>query len=204
MIFDFAGRYSTAFGFTPGHISNKLIEVGFDRAIKQHHDTNFRASVFVFDSNTHFDEVMLYNDSEEYLFAYRELADEYSQVFATPPILSLRRAKNLVITPLDNTDIEVVERYSTEPYQITFRGLLIDMEEHNFPLEKLETLNRIFEVNSIWKVSSEILAAVGVDSIVIQDINIDFVEGYEDTIAYTFVARATKSIEYQLVQNLHT
>lgn len=204
MIFDFAGRYSTAFGFTPGHISNKLIEVGFDRAIKQHHDTNFRASVFVFDSNTHFDEVMLYNDSEEYLFAYRELAEEYSQVFATPPILSLRRAKNLVITPLDNTDIEVVERYSTEPYQITFRGLLIDMEEHNFPLDKLETLNRIFEVNSIWKVSSEILAAVGVDSIVIQDINIDFVEGYEDTIAYTFVARATKSIEYQLVQNLHT
>lgn len=199
MLFDFAGRYSTAFGFTPGHISNKLIEVGFDRAIKQHHDTNFKPSVFVFDSNTHFDEVMLYNDTEEYLFAYRELAEEYSQVFATPPILSLRRAKNLVITPLDNSDIEVVERYSTEPYQITFKGLLIDMEDHNFPLDKLETLNKIFEVNSIWKVSSEILAAVGVDSVIIQDINIDFVEGYEDTIAYTFVARATKSIEYQLV-----
>lgn len=199
MIFDFAGRYSTAFGFTPGHISNKLIEVGFDRAIKQHHDTNFKASVFVFDSNTHFDEVMLYNDTEEYLFAYRELAEEYNQVFATPPILSLRRAKNLVITPLDNSDIEVVERYSTEPYQITFRGLLIDMEDHNFPLDKLETINKIFEVNSTWKVSSEILAAVGVDSIIIQDINIEFVEGYEDTIAYTFVARATKSIEYQLI-----
>ena len=199
MYFDFAGRYSTAFGFTPGHISNALIEAGFNRAIKQHHDTNFKASVYVFDNNTHFDEVMLYNDSEGYLFAYRELAEEYSQVFATPPILSLRRAKNLIITPLDNSDIEVIERYSTEPYQITFKGLLIDMEEHQFPLDKLETLNKIFEVNSIWKVSSEILAAVGVDSIIIQDINIEFVEGYEDTIAYTFVARATKSIEYQLI-----
>lgn len=199
MYFDFAGRYSTAFGFTPGHISNALIEAGFNRAIKQHHDTNFKASVYVFDNNTHFDEVMLYNDSEEYLFAYRELAEEYSQVFATPPILSLRRAKNLIITPLDNSDIEVIERYSTEPYQITFKGLLIDMEDHNFPLDKLETLNKIFEINSIWKVSSEILAAVGVDSIIIQDINIEFVEGYEDTIAYTFVARATKSIEYQLI-----
>lgn len=199
MYFDFAGRYSTAFGFTPGHISNALIEAGFDRAIKQHHDTNFKASVYVFDNNTHFDEVMLYNDSEEYLFAYRELAEEYSQVFATPPILSLNRKKNLVITPLDNSDIEVIERYSTEPYQITFKGLLIDMEEHQFPLNKLETLNKIFEVNSIWKVSSEILAAVGVDSIIIQDINIEFVEGYEDTIAYTFAARATKSIEYQLI-----
>lgn len=199
MIFDYAGRYSTAFGFTPGHISNKLVEVGFDRAIKQHHDTNFNASVYVLESNSSFDEVMLYNDTEAYLFAYREFSEEYSEVFATPPILSLKRPKNLVITPLDNSDIEVIERYSTEPYQITFKGLLIDMEEHNFPLDKLETLNNIFEANSIWKVSSEILAAVGVDSIIIQDINIEFVEGYEDTIAYTFVARATKSIEYQLI-----
>ncbi len=197
--FDFAGRYCTAFGFTPGHVSNALIEAGFDRAIKQHHDTNFKASVYVFDSNSHFDEVTLRNDSGQYLFAYREFSQGYSEVFATPPILSLRRAKNLVITPLDNSDIEVVERYSTEPYQITFKGLLIDMEDHNFPLDKLETINKIFEVNSIWKVDSEILAAVGVDSIIIQDINIEFVEGYEDTIAYTIAARATKSIEYQLI-----
>lgn len=199
MNFDFAGRYSTAFGFTPGHISNALVEAGFERAIKQRHDTNFKASVYVFDTNTHFDEVLLYNDSQQYLFAYRELAEEYSEVFATPPILSLNRKKNLVITPLDNSDIEVIERYSTEPYQITLKGLMIDMEDHNFPLAKLETLNKIFEVNSIWKVSSQILAAVGVGSIIIQDISIDFVEGYEDTIAYSLVARATKSIEYQLI-----
>jgi len=199
MNFDFTGRYQTAFDFTPGHISNALIEAGFDRAIKQRHDTNFQASVYVFDNNTHFDEVMLYNDSDQYLFAYRELAEEYSKVFATPPIISLKRSKRLIITPIDNSDIEVIERFNTEPYQITFKGLLIDMEEHRFPLDKLETINDIFEVNSIWKVSSEILAAVRVDSIVIQDINIEFVEGYEDTIAYDISARATKSIEYQLI-----
>lgn len=199
MNFDFTGRYQTAFGFTPGHISNALIEAGFDRAIKQKHDTNFQASVYVFDNNTHFDEVMLYNDSDQYLFAYRELAEEYGEVFATPPIISLKRSKRLIITPIDNSDIEVIERFNTEPYQITLKGLLIDMEEHRFPLDKLETINDIFEVNSIWKVSSEILAAVRVDSIVIQDINIEFVEGYEDTIAYDITARATKSIEYQLI-----
>lgn len=199
MNFDFTGRYQTAFGFTPGHISNALIEAGFDRAIKQKHDTNFQASVYVFDNNTHFDEVMLYNDSDQYLFAYRELAEEYSEVFSTPPIISLKRSKRLITTPIDNSDIEVIERFNTEPYQITLKGLLIDMEEHRFPLDKLEIINDIFEVNSIWKVSSEILAAVRVDSIVIQDINIEFVEGYEDTIAYDITARATKSIEYQLI-----
>ena len=199
MNFDFSGRYQTAFGFTPGHISNTLVEAGFERAIKKYHDSNFQASVYVFDSNTHFDEVLLYNDSGQYLFAYRELADEYNDVFATPPILSFKRSKKVAITPIDNTDIEEIERYSTEPYQITMRGLLIDMVEHQFPLDKLEKLNDIFEVNSIWKVSSEILAAIRVDSLVILDIDIEFVEGYEDTIAYNITARATKSIEYQLI-----
>lgn len=199
MIFDFSGRYQTAFGFTPGHISNALIEAGFNRAIKKYHDTNFQASVYVFDSNTHFDEVELYNDTEQYLFAYRELAEDYSEVFSTPPILSLKRSKKVNITPIDNTDIEVIEKYSTEPYQVTMRGLLIDMVEHQFPLDKLETINNIFEVNSIWRVSSQILAAIRVYSLVILDVEIEFVEGYEDTIAYNITARATKPIEYQLI-----
>jgi len=199
MNFDFSGRYYQAFGFTPGHISNVLIQAGFDAAIRRKHDTNFTNSIYVFDDNTHFDEVTLYNDTEQYLFGYRELADEYTDVFALPPIISLRRGKRLIITPVDNSDIEVIERFSTEPYQITLRGLLIDLDEHQFPLEKLEKINDIFEVNSIWKVSSEILLAVRVDSLVIQDIEIEFIEGFEDTIAYTITARATKSIEYQLI-----
>ena len=201
MNFDFSGRYYQAFGFTPGHISNVLIQAGFDAAIRRKHDTNFTNSIYVFDDNTHFDEVTLYNDTEQYLFGYRELAEDYNEVFALPPIISLRRGKRLIITPIDNSDIEVIERFNTEPYQITLRGLLIDMDEHQFPLEKLEKINDIFEYNSIWKVSSEILAAVRIDSIVIQDIDIEFIEGFEDTIAYTISGRATKSIEYQLIND---
>jgi hypothetical protein len=199
MKFNFTDRYQSAFGFIPNQISQTLAATGWERALAQRRDSNFQASVYVFDKNTHFDEIKLYNDTEEYLFAYRELAEEYSSVFATPPIISLKRSKKLIITPIDNSDIEVIERFNTEPYQISFKGLLIDMEEHQFPLDKLEKLNRIFEVNSIWKVSSEILAAVNVLSLVIQDMNVEFVEGYEDTIAYNISARAVKTVEYQLI-----
>jgi hypothetical protein len=73
------------------------------------------------------------------------------------------------------------------------------MEEHRFPLDKLKKINDIFEANSIWAVSSEILAAVNVNSVIIQDMDIEFVEGYEDTIAYSISARATQSIQYQLI-----
>lgn len=198
MNFDFSGRYNSAFGYTPSQMSDTLAQSGFKQALEQS-DNNFQSAVYVFDSNTHFDEITLRNDTNSYLFAYRTLAEDYANVFATPPIMSLSRSKRLVFTPLNDSDIEVIERYGTEPYQITLKGLLIDMENHQFPLDKMETLNRIFEVNSVWKVDSEILAALGIDSLVVLDIEIEFVEGYEDTIAYSLKTRATKSIEYQLI-----
>lgn len=202
MKFNFSDRYQAAFGFVSNRVSTVLAEAGWELAMRKR-DSNFQASVYVFDQNTHFDEVKFYRDDkgakQEYLFAYRELAKEYSSVFSTPPMLSLKRSKRLIITPIDNSDIEVIERFNTEPYQITFKGLLIDMEEHGFPLDKLETLNEIFEVNSIWKVSSEILSSINVESVIIQDLNVEFVEGYEDTISYTIAARAVKPIQYQLI-----
>lgn len=196
MTFDFSGRYQAAFGFIAGHISSRLIDNGFAEVIQQ---SKPNINVYVWDKSTKFDEVLLYRDQEEYLFAFRSLAEEYSNIFATPPMLSLKRAKKLEVTPIDNSDIEVVERYSTEPWEITWRGLLIDMDNHEFPLEKMEKLNDIFEVNSIWNVASEILQAIKVEAIYIKDINIDFVEGYEDTISYNLTTRAIKPLEYQLL-----
>ncbi|MFV0378346.1 MAG: DUF6046 domain-containing protein [Mangrovibacterium sp.] len=120
-------------------------------------------------------------------------------MFATPPMLTLRRAKRLVVSVIDNTDTEVVERFATEPWEITWRGLLIDMTEHEFPIDKLKSLNELFEVNSIWNVASEILRSVNVLAVYVKDIEISFVEGYEDTIAYTLTLRSIKPLEYQLL-----
>ncbi len=199
MIFDLASRFKTAFGFVAANVTSRLIEQQFGDVVKE--GDCYGLDVFSHDEST-FDEVLLYqNDSQKYLFAYRTLSAQYSEVFATPPMLSLRRAKRLVVSVIDNSDVEVVERYSTEPWEITFRGLLIDMLEHNFPLDKLETMNNIFEVNSIWNVSSEILNKIGVEAIYIKDIDIDFVEGFEDTIAYSMTTRAIKPLEYQLLNN---
>jgi hypothetical protein len=200
MRFDFTGRYLAAFGFVAASVGGRLLNE-FANIIRN--DNLNEASVYLWDKSTAFDEVSIYRDdagtNEEYLFAFRSLAEEYSNVFATPPMLSLKRSKKLVITPIDNSDIEVVERYATEPYEITWRGLLIDMENHEFPLEKMETLNKIFEVNGVWNVASELLQAVGVEAIYIKDISFDFVEGYEDTISYNMTTRAIRPLEYQLI-----
>ena len=189
-------RFKMAFGFVASNMSSTLSNKGFEEEIEQPKNTQ----VFLLDNKTKFDEVKLYRDKIEFDFAFRQIAEEYNTVFATPPMLAFSRTKKLIVTSIDNVDdIEVVERYNTSPYDIDWKGLLIDMDNHIFPVDKLKQLNEIFKFNGIWNVSSEIFDALEITAIYIQDIQIDFVEGYEDTIAYSFKMRAIKDLEYQLL-----
>lgn len=197
MIINFAARMQSAFGISTTNVSSRLDSQGFGDVVKD--ESGFDLAVYTLDRDSTFDEVLLYRDGEEYLFAFKSISDDYSGVFATPPMLSLKRAKKLVITPIDNSDVEVVERYGTEPWEITWRGLLIDMENHDFPLEKMKRINQIFEVNDQWDVASKILNDLGIRSVYIRDISIDFVEGFADTVSYQFTMRSIKPVEYQLI-----
>ena len=197
MIINFAARMQAAFGVSTVNVSSRLDAQGFGDVVKD--ESGFDLAVYTLDKNSTFDEVLLYRDGGEgYLFAYKSISDDYTGVFATPPMLSFKRAKKLVITPIDNSDIEVVERYGTEPYEISWRGLLIDMENHDFPLEKMKQINQIFEVNGTWNIAGHILEKLGIEAVYIRDIAIDFVEGFEDTVSYQFTMRAIKPLEYQL------
>lgn len=199
MIINFAARMQSAFGISTVNVSSRLAAAGFGEVVKD--ESGMNIAVFTIDKNSTFDEVLLYRDDKEYLFAYRSISDDYTDVFATPPMLSLKRAKKLVVTPIDNSDIEVVERYGTEPWEMTWRGLLIDLDNHNFPLEKMKQINSIFEVNGVWNVASEILQNIGIEAVYIRDVSLDFVEGFEDTISYQFSMRSIKPLEYQLIQS---
>ncbi|MDD2345195.1 MAG: DUF6046 domain-containing protein [Bacteroidales bacterium] len=189
MNIDLTSRFNAAFGFIPG----SLLGLGLDGYVSP-----LNVSAYVNSEGT-FEDILLYRGSEKYRFAYSQLTEDYNTIFATPPMLSLKRSKKLIVTPIDNSDFEVIERYGTEPYEVGWRGLLIDMVEHQFPIDKMEALNKIFEYNGEWNVASEILNRVGVEAIYIKDITLEFVEGFEDTISYQFVSRAIRPLEYQLI-----
>ena len=189
-------RFKKAFGFVAANMSSSLTAKGFEAEVQQPQNSQ----VLLWNDKTKFDEVKLYRDKIEFDFAFREVAEEYNTVFATPPMLSFSRQKKLIVTSIDNVDdIEVVERYNTSPYDIDWKGLLIDMDNHTFPADKLKQLNEIFKFNGIWNVSSEIFDALEITAIYIQEVQIDFVEGFEDTIAYSLKMRAIKDLEYQLL-----
>jgi hypothetical protein len=188
MIFDFTGRFAAAFGFVPGSLLGAALD-----AISPLNVGEMGVNA------DDFDDVRLYRGQEdEYYFAFKALGDGYGGVLATPPMLSLKRSKKLIETEVDNSSIVVVERYGTQPYEIDWKGLLIDMDAHVFPLDKMESIHKIFEVNAEWSVSSQILNALGIESVYIRSVSFDFVEGYEDTISYTLDMRAIKPLEYQM------
>lgn len=189
-------RFKIAFGFVAAKMSTALTDKGFEAEVEQPQNSQ----ILLWNDKTKFDEVKLYRDKIEFDFAFRQVAEEYNTVFATPPMLSFSRQKKLIVTSIDNVDdIEVVERYNTAPYDIDWKGLLIDMDNHTFPADKLKQLNEIFKFNGIWNVSSEIFDALEITAVYIQEVQIDFVEGFEDTIAYSFKMRAIKDLEYQLL-----
>lgn len=200
MDFNFTDRFVAAFGYAAGTgiAGNKLAEI-----IRKDSELASKNQIYVLDNKTQFDEVILSrseNGTEiKHSFSFESINSDNTSVLATPPMMSIKRAKKLTITPIDHTEIEVVERYATEPYSIEWRGLLIDMENHQFPIDKMREINNIFEFNGIWNITSEILQAVGVNSVFIQDVSFDFVEGYEDTISYTMSLRSIKPLEYQLI-----
>lgn len=199
MIINFAARMQAAFGISTVNVSSRLDDQGFGDVVKDE-SGGFDLAVYTIDKNSTFDEVLLYKSDDDYLFGFKSISDDHSSVFATPPMLSLKRAKRLVVTPIDNSDVEVVERYGTEPWEITWRGLLIDMENHDFPLDKMRRINEIFEFDGIWNVASEILNNLNIQSVYIRDVAIDFVEGFQDTVSYQFIMRSVKPLEYQLIK----
>jgi len=204
MKFNFSERIQSAFGFITPNISKTLNEKGFADVVKSDFGSSF--AVYSTNSSDKFDEITLRRDNskgdEIYKFGYSSILDDYKDIFALPPMLSLNNSKNVIITPINNYDdkyYDVVEKISKGSWDITWRGLLIDMENHEFPLYKLEQLCKIFDFNGVWNVDSEILQALGIQSIFIKDICIDFIEGFEDTIAYSFTMRQIKSIEEQII-----
>jgi hypothetical protein len=193
---NFSARFQMAFGYVTEKVSVTLQKNRYDEVLQ---DEKMNMPAYMSVNSATFDELTLTRAGRTYLFAYRNLSEEYAGVFSTPPMIDLSRKKNFTITNVDNVnDIEIVERYNTEPWSMNLKGLLIDMENHEFPLQKLKELNEIFEVNEPWDVGSEILRAVGVNSLYIQDIKIGFVQGFEDTVSYDINARSMIPYSYQL------
>lgn len=197
-VVDIGKRLRAAFGLISANVSQELDRAGFKHAIGRGH-------AFVQDARTSFEEITLTHEQTVLNFGFPGLYGEWHSVFAPPPMVSFRKWKRMEETVINNiTDSgqiiegQVVEHYGHTPWDITIQGILIDMENHVYPAEKVNRLVRMFEIDDIWNVDSTIFQNHQIKSIYFTDIDSSGVQGFEDTWSYTLNAKSIKDISFDL------
>lgn len=201
IVVDLGRRYNQAFGFVSSNSSSGLQKAGFADSVKG-------ADVYLADARYSFEEMRIRRGAEEGLrFGYMGFVKNNSTVFAPPPMVSFSKSKTMEETVLDKGDKPnpdtgdvVVERYNHNPWDITIQGLLIDMDNHSYPGEKIRQIVRFFNVDDVMDVESEIFMDHGIKTIYLLDIKTSGVAGYPDTWQFTITAKSIKPVTFDFVK----
>lgn len=195
---DITGRFSSAFGFGVKNILGRFIKWNpyrfesyadpddeFEDVTLKYEDVtlNFAAMPFI-----------AKNASKFHIPLSKPKLIDFGDIVAPPPLISFSRKKNLIITDLEGEDVEVVERWNTDTYDIRMRGILVDMKNHDYPSDLIRTLHKLFNYNGVIEVSGTQFLEKDIASIYITEYEISGVEGYADTVQYTIAAKATSDV----------
>ncbi len=190
-IIDIGSRLQSAFGYVTSNVSPTLTKAGFNDEIRT-------AEVFILNGNTTFEELVLTGNSTKLKFGYTDLIKGIGDVFAPPPMVTFTKAKRIEITHQDGVDGDVVERYGHKAWEVTLEGLLIDMDNHQYPSEKVQQLNNLFDYDGIWDVESQIFSDHKIRSVFFESIDSAGVQGFPDTWTYTLKGYGIKPVEWFL------
>ena len=188
IVLDLASRYGRALGIV-------LSSEGMSQVVITKEDNKYQVETF--GEATNFEEITMEYENTRLVFN-SFIGGEQSTVFAPPPILSFSRSKKLIETETNGSTI--VERWNTNEWEITIQGILVDIENHNYPDSQIQQIVTLFEHNDIIKVVGAQFYDKGIDSIYIVSITINPKEGYSDTVAYTLSAKSVKEVTFNLLE----
>jgi hypothetical protein len=216
---DLLQRYSAAFGFVASKIAvaDKVgvktgLQYAKDKLYQQYHlpdaiakqgnQVRFSTDGFYSKSDYCFADLALKcNDFEIQLgdFNY-DIKQADSSIFVAPPMISTSREKIIKNTTPDRGEAEVVENFSKRSYEITIKGVIVDMENHAYPSRQVKLLRQFFEIDDFFEVvSCQLFEDLGIHSIYLEDWDdLSGVEGFEDTMSYSFKARSAQPVQFLL------
>jgi hypothetical protein len=119
-------------------------------------------------------------------------------VLAPPPLLMFSKQKKLIITPLNEDGVEVIERWNNDAWEVRIQGLLIDASEHRYPTTLVERIVKLFDYNNVIGVSGTQFYEKGIDFLYLLNVEVTGVVGFEDTVQYSITARSIKDVGFKL------
>lgn len=146
-------------------------------------------------------EMVMKHEDTELSFSFGSLTEETSGIFAPPPLMRFRRTKNISVTVVDGGDeAEIVENFGVNSWDIDLNGVLVDMQEHLYPSDKIKQLRSFFEINDVIEVACPLMLDLGIKSIYFKEQGFEPVEGFPDTVKYSLTAKSIKPALFSLIQ----
>src|ERR1044072_1709686 len=156
IVIDIAERMRTAFGFTAASQRNRLAT----------------QDVEVYVSDYAFEELTLRSSNNQTMM-FRDMLDgAVGDIYAPPPMINFSKGKNLVITEIDGSDAEVVERYGDKSWEIKINGVLVDMVNHQYPSAQVVKLREFFNIGAPFAVEGQMFNDLEIKSIYFTNVEI--------------------------------
>ncbi|MGP1500752.1 MAG: DUF6046 domain-containing protein [Bergeyella cardium] len=197
VVINLATRYAAAFGLSK-------IDQYISNAVVTNEDNRYDIQYFSdFDPNTEkirlehsslsveFGSMLVFNEKNE---------QEESTVFAPPLMMDFRRSKEIIITETNGDDNVIIERWNTQPWEISMKGILIDVQNRHYPSDQIRKLHQLFKINDVLEVFGVQFEEKDIDAIYLKDISITPLEGFSDTIQFSFTASSIKSVSWNLLK----
>jgi len=189
LILNLSGRYAAAFGLLANNKPNKVRV-----------DTDYKLSFFD-DVDESVANVSFSFDDKQVNFAKVPFTNivGIDKILAPPPVISFAQAKNHIETPINGSDDVVVERWGTKQWDIRIAGLLIDIENRQYPKEHIRKLIQLFQYNGVVDVFGDQFEDKNIDSIYFKQIAITPIPGYADTVKFNLTAKSINPVGFTLL-----
>lgn len=187
---DLYGRFSSAFGFVAANIRTRT----------QPHGTPSGVEVYVADATFADLKLKSAKDGKVYEFRNTILSDTDNGIFAPPPMLKFDRSKKITATAIAGSDNVVVEDFGLEQWSITMDGLLVDMENHQYPTAKMQRFRQLFETPDTYDVlECQVMTDLGINALYFESVkDLAVVDNYPDTVKYKLSAKSIQPPEFTI------
>lgn len=120
---------------------------------------------------------------------------EREYTFPDWPLIDISATKNIVTTAIKGKKGTVKEYINTDDYQITIRGILINYDSDEYPEELVYDLHETFKINKEMQITSAVPNLLDIHNVVIKDLKIPEVEGYNNIQPYLLQCLSDDPIE---------
>lgn len=197
VVINLAARYAAAFGYAK-------IEQYVSNAVVTNEDNRYHIQYFD-DFDPDVEKIRIEHSSLKMEFGSMMLVNENgeikeSSVFAPPLMMDFRRSKDIVETETNGDDNIIIERWATKPWEISMKGILIDVQNRHYPSDQIRRLHQLFKINDVLEVYGVQFEEKDIDAIYLKDISITPVEGFSDTVQFSITASSIKSVSWELLK----